>query len=373
MPDTNFGALSAAQKRLWASDVTIAGRDQNFWHSNGFVGRNTSDMTRPVHRITDLTQTERGLVCVMQLVAELQGDGVVGDNRLEDNEEELINDAIEIRVDQLRNGVRSKGRIAEQSTVIRFRNVSRDKLGFWLADTIDEMMFLTAAGRAFDLTTGGAARVKSQLPDIAFAADVKPASPNRIIYAGSATAENNITAADKMNWNLIVRACAYAKRKRIKPIRSSGKGYYAITMSTEQCRDLKTDNTYQTLVAKAERRGGNNPLFNNAMAVVDGAILYEHPKVYSTLDALGGARWGAAGTVHGAQASLLGAQALGFAQIGNAEWEESDNTDYKNRPGVAYGRIIGMLKPQYKSIYDDLGKEDFGLLSIKTAAAETQT
>ena len=372
MTATAFGALSAAQKKLWAVDVTVAGRDANFWMSNGFVGKNTSDMSRPVQRITELTKTERGLVAVMQLVAELQSDGVVGDNLLEGNEESLINDAQEIRVDQLRNGVRSKGKVAEQATVIRFRSVGRDKLGFWLGDTMDELMFLTVAGRAYTLTTGGATRGTSQLPSISFATDVKAASSNRIMHAGSATSEASITASDKMEWNLIVQACAYAKRKRIKPIRSGGKPHYCIVMSTEQCRDLKTDTTYQTLVSKAGPRGDKSPLFQNALAVIDGVILYEHPKVYNTLDAASGsAKWGAGNNIDGAQATLVGAQALGMATIGDPEWEESDNTDYKNRPGVAYGRMFGLLKPQYKSIYDAMSREDFGILSIKTAAAPT--
>jgi len=371
MADTAFGSLSAAKKILWARDVARAGRDNNFWMSNGFVGRDTSDMSKPVHRITELTPTERGDVAVMQLVAELQGDGVVGDNILEGSEEALINDAIEIRIDQIRHGVRSRGRMAEQRTVLRVRTLARDKLGFWLGDIIDEMMFLVAAGRAFTLTTGGATRTLSQLPSIAFASDVVAASANRQVYAGSATATTNLTTADKMSWNLIVRACAFAKRKRIKPIMSGGRSHYALVMTTEQMRDLKLDNTYQTLVSKAGPRGDSNPLFKNAIAVIDGAVLYEHPKVFNTLEASSGSKFGAGGTIDGGQAALLGAQALGFAQVGGAEWEESDNTDYKNRPGVAYGRMIGMMKPQYKSIYDDMTREDFGLLSIFTAAAET--
>lgn len=369
---TDFGSLSAARKTVWATDVTKQGRDQNFWMSNGFVGSNTADMSRPVHRITELTPTERGDVAVMQLVADLQGDGVVGDNMLEGNEEPLVNDAQEIRIDQLRHGVRSKGKMSEQRTVLRFRSNARDTLSFWLANIIDEMMFLVAAGRGFNKTTGGADRdPNSQLPSIAFAADIKAATSGRIMYAGAATSEGDIGAADVVNWNLIVTACAYAKRKRLKPIRSRGKPYYAICLSTEQMRDLKKDPTYQTNVGRAGPRGDNNVLFQNAIAVIDGVILYEHQKTYNTLDAAGGSKWGAGGNIDGAQAIMMGAQALGLAQLGNAAWGESDNTDYNNRPAIAYGRILGLLKPQYKSRYDNNTKQDFGIISIKTAAAQT--
>lgn len=371
MQVTNFGALSTAQKKLWATEVTVAGRDNNFWMMNGFVGRNTADMTKPIHRITDLTRTERGLTAIMQLVAELQKDGTPGDNIAEDNAEPLENDAIEITCDQLRHAVASKGRVAEQSTVLRFRSLAKDKLGFWLGDTIDELMFLTAAGRAYTLTTGGATRSDPALAQLRFASSVTSASSGRIMHAGSASSEGSLTASDKMNWNLLVQACAYAKRKRLKPIRGGGKPYYAVVMSTEQARDLKQDNTYQTLVSKAGPRGVNNPLFNNAFAVVDGLILYEHPKVYNTLDATSGtAKWGSGMTVDGAQAMLMGAQALGWATIGDTIWAE-DTKDGGNRPIIFYGRLFGMLKPQYKSQYDSNTRQDFGLLHIKTAAAQT--
>ena len=372
MAVTNFGALSDVQKKVWATQITIAGRDQNFWMSNGFVGRNTGDMTRPVQRITDLTKTDRGLMCVMQLVAEMQSDGVVGDNQLEGNEEALVNDAQEIIIDQLRNGVKNKGRLAEQETVIRFRNVARDKLGFWLGDTIDELMFLTIAGRAYTLLTDGTSRAAtSQLPSLNFAASVVASSTNRTFYAGTATSEATLTASDTVTWNFIVGACAIAKRKRIKPIRSGGKAYYAVVLSTEQMRDLKQDTTYQTNLRTAGPRGDPNKLFQNAVAVIDGVILYEHPKTFNTLGLAGGSKWGAGGNVDGAQASLIGSQAMGLAMIGNAEWHESDNTDYQNRQGIGYGRMWGVLKPQYKSIYDNLSREDFGVITLKTAAAET--
>lgn len=370
MAATDFGALSAAQKRVWAAEIWQAGRDQNFWMSNGFVGRGTADATRPVHRVTELTPTERGDVAIMQLVADLQGDGVVGDNLLEGNEEAMWNDALEIRLDQIRNAVRNKGRMAEQRTVIRFRAVGREKLAFWVADKIDEMMFLTASGVPFTLKTDGSTRQSSQLPSIAFAADVQAPSNGRVRFAGAATSTATLTAGDTMNWNFLVQARAYAKRKKIKPIRQGGKEHYVTVMSTEQCRDLKTDNTYQTLVAKAGPRGKSNPLFDNALAVVDGLVLYEHNKVFNTLGAAPGAKYGAAGLVDGAQALMLGAQAVGLATIGNVQYEESDNTDYKNRPGMGVGRMIGMVKARYDSIEDDGTKQDFGVLSLYTAAAQ---
>ena len=368
MAETAFGALSAAQKKVWAVKVTIAGRDANFWMANGFIGANTNDVSTPVNRITELTQTERGDRAVMQLVSDLAKDGTAGDGMLEGNEEAMEQDAQEIIVDQLRHGVKSRGKMDEQRTVIRFRSNARSQLGHWQGDRTDELMFLTASGRSYGLTVGGAARVDTAFQKLAFASSVVAASSERIVYAGSASSEASLTANDKMTWDLVVQMRTKAKRQRIKAIRSGGREYYVLVLSTEQMRDLSQDNTYKTLTAEAHVRGSKNPLFNNAKKVIEGVVLYDHNKIFSTLDLESGSKWGASGTVEGAQALMLGAQALGYATIGNAYWGESDRTDYGNRPGIAYGRIFGMLKPQYIHRYATT-KQDFGIMSLKTAAA----
>ena len=261
--------------------------------------------------------------------------------------------------------------MSEQSTVIRFRSTGKEKLSFWLADKIDELMFLTLAGMAYTLNLDNSTRSTSQLPSLSFASDIAAPSSSRKFFAGSATATSGLTTSDKMTWNLLVNLQAYAKRKRLRPIRDGGRDYYAVGMSTEQARDLKTDSNYQTITSRAAPRGNSNPLFTGAFAVVDGLVLYDHQKVPNTLGLASSSKWGGSGTVDGAQAALLGAQALGFATIGNTMFNESDQTDYQNRPGMAVGKIIGMVKPQFKSIFDANTKQDFGTIAVYTAASAT--
>jgi len=369
MATTDFGALSSAQKRVWAATAWAAGRDQSFFFANGFIGSSDSDMNSVIQRVTKLSETERGLECVMQLVLDLQGDGVVGDNELDGNEEALINDAQTIRIDQLRHGTKSKGEMAEQATVLRFREQSKDKLAFWVSDKLDELMFLTLSGRSYTLKTDGSTRTGSQLPSLRFAADVAAPSSNRLLYAGSANSEGSISTSDKMSWATVVRARTLAERKRLRPIRGGGKGHYCLVISSEQRRDLVLDPTYQTILRSAEKVGDKNPLFTGAIAVVDGVIIWSHQKVFNTFGLGSGSKWGSGGTVDGAQAMLLGAQAGGIATIGSMFWRESTLTDYGNRPGIGAGRKIGMLKPQFKSVYDGGTAQDFGTIAVKTAAA----
>ena len=58
-----------------------------------------------------------------------------------------------------------------------------------------------------------------------------------------------------------------------------------------------------------------------------------------------------------------------YARIGEAKWNESDNKDYGNRYGVSYGQIFGMRKSIFNSIPDGLTLEDFGVMSLYSAAA----
>lgn len=370
MAYTAFGALSILQRVVQSTSIAKQGHDQNFFASNQFLSKNTDDMNRPIIRVTALTKDLRGTRAVLPLVTDLTGGGVVGDNILEGNEQALEADAQIIQIDQLRNGVRSKGKMAEQETVIRFRVTGKNALGFWIADIVDEMEFLTIAGRAYSLNTDGSARdAGSQLPQLAFASDVVAASGNRIMYAGSATSEQTLTTSDTMTWDTVTDLKTMAKRKRMIPIKAGGKSYFILVLSSEQCRDLEKTADYKSLTAQAMPRGVNNPLFTNAKKVINDIVIYDHQKVYNTLGLDPGSKWGASGNVDGAQAFLMGACALGNAMLGEVEYAESDNKDFGNRPAMAVGRIIGLLKPQYKSRYDGNSVEDYGVISLKTAAA----
>lgn len=374
MSTTAFGALTDLQRKVWAKKTNKDGRDQSFWMSNSLVGSNTDDHNRPVQKITELSRSADGSgdKVIMNIVHDLQKDGIVGDAQLTGNEEAMNAEAITLNVDLLRHGVKSAGEMNEQRTVIAFRKTAKERLSFWLADSLDEMMFLVASGRALTLNTDGSTRSDTSWSTFTFASDVAAATSNRILHAGSATSEGTLTASDTMSWDLLIAAKTKAVRKRIRPIRAGGKPYYVIVLSPEQCRDLKQDSDYQAAVARGQSRGKGNPLFTGEEVTVDGLVIYEHNKVYNTFGLTSAVdKWGSGQTVDGAQALLMGAQALGFASVGDSFWKEADINDYGNQPGIAYGQIIGLLKPQFQSSVDANATEDYGVISVKTAAAET--
>jgi hypothetical protein len=109
-------------------------------------------------------------------------------------------------------------------------------------------------------------------------------------------------------------------------------------------------------------RGSDNPLFSGAIATVDGMVIHEFRHVPTTL---GTASKYGGGSIEGQQVLLCGAQALGMADLGNADWVEK-GFDYENSQGISVGKIGGFLKPKFYSIYDQ-SVQDFGVISCYTA------
>ena len=112
----------------------------------------------------------------------------------------------------------------------------------------------------------------------------------------------------------------------------------------------------------AAPRSKDNPWFTGGIVTVDGVVFHEHRLVYSTKGAASGSKWGAGSAVDGTRSILCGAQALGMAEIGNAEWDE-EYFQYKSRQGISVDKMFGLLRPRFFSIYDN-STEDFGSICL---------
>ncbi|MEQ6329151.1 N4-gp56 family major capsid protein [Pseudomonas chengduensis] len=362
MAVTNFARLNSKQKIVWSRDVWSAARDQMFVKK--FLGTGPGAM---IQRITELTKTEKGEKVLMQLVADLVEDGVIGDNEREGNEEEMQNFEVELNIDLISHQVRNKGKMADQKTVINFREQARDRLAYWLANRIDQLVFLTLSGISYALHNDGSTRVGSPFPSLSFAADVSaPSSKRHLMWNGTNLVTSNtasITSAFVASYKMIVDAVAYAKDHYIKPLMAGGKEYYVILVKPGTLAQLKKDADYQrAVVALAQKDGKSSPWFTGGTVTIDGAVIHEHRLVYSTTGASAGNKWGADGNVNGTRALLCGAQALGMADLGVPEWVEK-KFDYDSKVGISVDKMFGLLKPKFYSIYDK-SVEDFGVLAI---------
>jgi N4-gp56 family major capsid protein len=381
MANTNFAALTSNQLTAWSRDFWRVAR--NFSFINQFAGTGQNAM---VQRITELTKSEKGTKAVITLLADMTGDGITGDNTLEGNEEALRAYDLTIELDQLRFANRVAGRLADQKSVVNFRETSRDALAYAIADRMDQLAFLTLSGVAYTLKTSGALRTTSssaghELADLEFASDVSAPTTNRHrrwdatngLSAGDVTA---LVAADTMQYKCIVELKAYAKDNYIRGLRGAGgEEVFHMFVTPQQMAKLKLDSDFLSNVRSAGIRGPKNELFAGSSSVlVDGVVIHEYRHVFNTANATTGTssnagaagyKWGADADVNGARALFCGAQALAMADIGLPEIVE-DNFDYGNQQGISIGKIFGLRKPKYNSDYNS-SVEDFGVIAFDTA------
>lgn len=363
MATTNFGNLNTNQLTAWSRTLWKAAREHSFIMR--FAGKGSNS---PIQRITELTKSQKGTRAIISLVADLTGDGVMGDYTLEGKEEAIEAYDLEIQIDQLRNANRMAGRVADQKTIVGFRGTSKDVLAYWLADRLDQLAFLTLSGVAYTQNTNGTTR--SVLPtgqnfsDLAFAGAVSAPSSNRYLQWDGATPDliAGNTASDTMatpSYEMLVKAKAYAKDHFIRGVKGPGNmEYYHVFMTPQGIAKLKQDDSFLANLRNAGPRGESNPLFSGSMITQDGLIIHEFRHVYQATD------WGG-GTVAGQAVLFCGAQAMGMADIGLPYWDE-ETFDYGNQHGISIGKIFGLLKPNFNSIYSGQA-EDFGVVRIDTA------
>ena len=380
MANTNFAALTSEQLTIWSRDFWRVARNMSF--VNQFAGAGSNAM---VQRISELTQSEKGSRAVLTLLADMTGDGSVGDNTLEGNEEALRAFDITVTIDQLRFANRLSGRLADQKSVVNFREHSRDALAYAMADRMDQLAFLTLSGIGYNLKNNGALRPSmnsgQNLNDLEFASEVSAPTSNRHrrvdatngIVAGDVTA---LEATDKLGYKNIVDLKAYAKDNYIRGLRGAGNDEtYHLFVTPQVMADLKLDSDFLANVRQAGVRGPQSSLFSGSSSLmVDGIMIHEFRHVFNTTGALSGtsSNAGAAGYKGGANADVnysrcifAGAQALAMADIGIPEIVE-DTFDYGNQNGISIGKIFGLKKPKYHS--DVSGQvEDFGVIALDVA------
>jgi N4-gp56 family major capsid protein len=366
---TNFAALTADQKMVWSKDLWQAARDLTF------INKFTGGSDAVIQRITELTKTERGELVIMHLLADLVDDGVIGDNEREGNEEEMMSYNQKITIDLISHGVRQKGKLAEQKTVINFRENAKDRLAYWLANRMDQLAFLTLSGIAYTYANNGAARTSGAFATLAFAANVTAPSTKRGLvwsatnglksaYQGYTNA--TLLSTDTLTYKAIVDLGVYAKTHYVKPLNVGGKEYYVCFIRPEGLAQLKKDDNYQRAVTNlALKEGQNSPWFTGGIVTVDGIVFHEHRLLFTTLGAADTAKWGSGGHVDGSRLLLCGPQALGFADLGAPEWSEKW-FNYDSSPGVNIDKMFGFLKPVFYSIYDK-STEDFGVITVDYA------
>lgn len=327
-------ALTKIPKELvlkaWAKKCWEAGLRKCFFQ------RFTGDSSDNIVQIKTDLQKGRGDNINIPLLLPLNSAGISGDNMLEGNEEEMIYRSFDVSIDQVRNAVRLTGRFEEQKTQQNMREDARTNLSNWLADTIDKKIF----------------KVLSTSP-----------SADRVVYAGSATSENTIGAADVFNTDIIGEAKRLAvddENTAVRPIRIDGADRYIMIIDQYQARDLMKDTRWLEAQQYANIRGEKNPIFTGALGMYNGVVIHQCNRVLRT-------DTGASDTKVG-HALFLGAQAAVMAVGNNPRWDEK-TFDYGNQYGVSFGRMFGIKKSAFD--YDGDGvATDYGCVNVMTSSVD---
>jgi N4-gp56 family major capsid protein len=334
------------------------------------LGKNGSNV---IEHITALTKNERGTRALMFLVTDMMGRGVVNDNEREGHEENLNSYELEINMGLVSNQARNKGKLSDQDHIIRFREQARDKLSHWLGvGCMSTQAILTMSGIAYDYTLRGevAASVtpdgKNEWTQLSYAADVSaPTSARHFYFDGTDLQPGNtaaITSSCLPTYAMLVNARAHAESTYMPKVRKGGWEGYIYWCDPRTLAALKQDSDFLSAVSNAGDRGKKNPVFSGMIETIDGIMIMCSNLTYNTSGAASGSKWGAGGAVDGTRSLLLGAQALGMADIGAPSWVEKD-FDYGSKQGISIDKFLGFRKTKYYNPYSK-STEDFGVIAI---------
>ena len=333
--------------KSWAKKTWETGIKESYFSK--FMGRDAKSI---IHIKEELNKG-KGTSINIPLLMPLIGAGVIEDNMLEGHEESLVYRDFDVPLSRIRHAVRLAGRFEEQKIQQNMRSDARSALSEWLAGYIDRSIFA--------ILTGTTPPFIKSVGDI-FPFYLEAPSTDRVLYAGSATAENAITTSDKFDTAIIGKAKRMARADEttaIRPIRVDGRETYVMVIDQWQARDLKTDTKWIEAQEHANIRGEKNPIFSGAIGIWDGVVIHECNRVPRTATGASNAMVG--------HALFLGAQACVFAEGEAPRWVEK-SFDFENQYGVSIGRMFGLKKSRFK--FDGTNWTDFGVINVLTSSAE---
>lgn len=353
MAQTYYGVNAPEAVKLWSTKLfNEAIRDTYVWK---FMGKSPSSLLQ----LKTETEKSAGDKLTVTLRMKLSGDGVIGDDTLEGNEEALTTYTDSFYINQTRHAVRSGGKMSEQRIPFSTREEAKNGLRDWFAERYDTAFFNQLAGYTAEANAGKVGNNQVLAP-----------STNRILRPNSRATDQALVAGDEMTLSLIDKLVEMAGTVNpiIRPIRVNGEDKYVLFLHDYQVTDLRTStSTGQWLdIQKAAMAGGNvkdNPIYTGALGEYNSVVLHKAARVPTGIHSTTGVA-----ETDTRRAIFCGAQAgvIGFGQgerDGNKmSWVEK-LFDYDNQLGVAAGAIFGLKKTRFNS-------EDFGSIVLATYAVK---
>lgn len=351
MAATEYGTNHPLAVKIWTKKLMHEAKNKT--QIKSFMGTSSDSI---LHIKTDLNKSAGDTIYV-GLRMLLNGDGIQGDATLEGNEEALVTHRDSIVIDQLRNAVRSKGKMSEQRVPFSVREEAMMALSDWYAERLDESAFNQLGGNTGQSDTRRTGNQAASAP-----------TASHIIWPTGLTTEAAVESASASNvFSLTKLDLGVEKSKtlrqvnslpNLRPIRMNGTNHYVAFLHPYQVRSMRTStDTGQWLdIQKAAMNGGQttkNPIFTGALGMYNGVVIHESVYIPTVTSGVYRALF------CGAQAACV---AFGGGDNKNSmNWKE-ELFDYGNQLGVGAGMIFGIKKTIYNS-------NDYGVFSIPTHAA----
>lgn len=345
MATTEYGVNHPLAVKHWSKDLMKEALKKTSYAQ--FMGKSSNSLCQ----IKTELNKDAGDRIRFGIRYQLEGDGVVGDNTLEGNEEALVTFSDNVLINQTRHAVRSEGKMSEQRVPFSVRAEARDGLADWFADLMDTAFFNTLAGNTGETRASFYGHNTITAPD-----------SDHWIYAGSQSSEASLSTTDTFNLTYIDYCVEKAKTAKcaIRPIdMGRGQKKYVIFLHPYQVTAMRTStDTGQWLdIQKAAMSGGQvtkNPIYTGALGEYNGTIIHENTRLPSVVSNTRRAVFA------GAQACAV-AFGQGYGGSSPFTWKE-ELFDYQNQLGVAAGAIWGAKKTVFNG-------SDIGTIAVSTYAA----
>lgn len=170
----------------------------------------------PIVKAGDLAKGAGDTVSI-DLFNILQGKPVMGDMRIEGRMMQLTYSSMDVRIDQVRGGADSGGRMTQKRTVHNLRNISMAGLQAWMQRLEDQTALVQLAGARGTQNTSDWVVPLASDPDFSniMVNSVKAPTKNRHFYANDATLPSNIGTNDALTLQDIDRIVAQLRESPV--------------------------------------------------------------------------------------------------------------------------------------------------------------
>lgn len=408
---TNVPVGSALARKIYS--VGLFTRVQ---HSPGFMNLLSGEMPKegsfaaktkgqtspdyPIVKAGDLAKGAGDTVSI-DLFNILQGKPVMGDTRIEGRMMQLTYSSMDVRIDQVRGGADSGGRMTQKRTVHNLRNISMAGLQSWMQRLEDQTALVQLAGARGTQSTSDWVVPLANDPDFnsIMVNAVKAPTKNRQFYANDATLPSDIGTNDALTLQDIDRVVAQLRESpvvmqsvKIKGDDRAWNDPLWVMFVTERQWLYLQSRTSQTTWRQAvqyafERKssGVKHPLFDAYETIMWNGVLIKRMNRYAirfnagtsvTYDT-GGADGGTYTEATAATAQpvdraiIVGAQALAKAYGKSAsdyfyDWSEKE-VDHGNSIETVCAAMCGSSKIRFKI---DGADTDFGVAVLDSYAPD---